>query len=91
MTVLTESIGLIAGCLTTVAFLPQVWQVWRTRSTRDISLIMYLILCTGITLWLVYGLMIGALPVILANALTLLLALAILTMKILWESPRTDG
>ena len=46
------ALGLLAGSLTTIAFLPQVIRTWRTRSTADISLVMFLILCTGIALWL---------------------------------------
>ncbi|MFN4281094.1 MAG: SemiSWEET transporter [Alphaproteobacteria bacterium] len=71
-------IGLAAACLTTVAFAPQVLKAWRSRSTRDLSLGMYLVLASGIVLWLVYGLMIGDLPLILANAVTLLLVSIIL-------------
>jgi MtN3 and saliva related transmembrane protein len=75
-------IGLAAACLTTVAFTPQVVKAWRTRSTRDISLGMYLVLATGIVLWLVYGLMIDDAPLIFANAVTLLLVAIILYCKI---------
>jgi MtN3 and saliva related transmembrane protein len=80
----TESIGLISGGCTTLAFLPQVLQVWRTRSTRDISLGMYAIFCTGVLLWLIYGLLINSVPIIVANGVTLILATSILTMKLIW-------
>lgn len=80
-----ELIGLIAGACTTLAFLPQVLQVWRTRSTRDISLGMYIIFCCGLSLWLFYGYMMGAISIVLANALTLILAFTILIMKLLWR------
>jgi MtN3 and saliva related transmembrane protein len=76
------SIGLVAGLLTTAAFVPQVLQVWKSRSARDLSLPMYLIFTAGVALWLTYGLMTGAVPVIAANAVTLLLAGAVLVMKI---------
>ena len=79
---LETALGLAAGLLTTVAFLPQVWQVWKSRSARDISLPMYLIFTLGVALWLVYGLMTAAMPVIAANAVTLLLAGAVLAMKL---------
>lgn len=79
---LLDSIGSIAATLTTVAFVPQVWQVWRTRHTHDISLGMYAIFTCGVAMWLVYGLLLGAWPIIIANAITLLLAGAVLTMKL---------
>ncbi|KZB53776.1 hypothetical protein TH44_20540 [Thalassospira xiamenensis] len=76
------ALGLLAGSLTTIAFLPQVIRTWRTRSTADISLVMFLILCTGIALWLVYGLIRGDWPVIIANGFTLVLASTILFFKL---------
>jgi MtN3 and saliva related transmembrane protein len=75
-------IGMIAGLLTTIAFVPQVLQIYRSRSARDISLGMYAIFVSGVLLWLIYGCMIGALPVIVANGVTLLLAAAILIGKL---------
>jgi MtN3 and saliva related transmembrane protein len=75
-------LGLLAGVLTTVAFVPQVVKTWRTRSTHDISLWMFSILVAGIVAWLAYGAIIGDLPLILANGVTLLLAGTILFFKI---------
>jgi MtN3 and saliva related transmembrane protein len=75
-------LGLLAGALTTVAFVPQVLKTWRTRSTTDISLGMFAILVAGIAAWLLYGALIGDLPLVLANAVTLLLAGTILVFKI---------
>ena len=75
-------LGLIAGTCTTAAFLPQLIKIWKTRSTRDISLLMYVVICTGILLWLIYGIMIGSVPVIIANAVTLVIAAMILVLKI---------
>lgn len=75
-------LGLVAGTLTTAAFLPQLIKVWKSRSTKDISLAMYIVICLGILLWLIFGLCIGSLPVIAANAVTLLIATAILILKI---------
>ena len=75
-------IGSIAATLTTTAFIPQAWQVWRTRHTKDISLGMYAIFTCGVALWAIYGMMIGSWPVIIANCITLLLAGAVLVMKI---------
>jgi MtN3 and saliva related transmembrane protein len=75
-------IGLLAGALTTVAFVPQVVKVYRSRSTGDISLSMYLIITTGYVLWLLYGILIASMPVILANIVTLVLAFTILVLKV---------
>lgn len=75
-------VGTIAATLTTTAFAPQAAKAWRSRSTADVSLAMFLMLTSGITLWLVYGLLIGNGPLIAANTVTLVLALAILAAKI---------
>ena len=79
------SIGLAAATLTTAAFVPQVVRAWRTRSTNDISLPMFLILALGITLWLIYGALIRDLPLIAANLATLVLVLAILFLKLRYK------
>jgi len=75
-------VGLVAGALTTIAFLPQLLHTWRTKSAKDISLGMFLTFCTGVLLWLIYGFMIQSLPVILANGVTLVLAGVILVLKL---------
>jgi len=77
-------VGLVAGTLTTIAFLPQRIHTWRTKSAKDISLGMFLTFCTGVLLWLIYGFLIQSLPVILANGVTFVLAGAILVMKLKW-------
>lgn len=79
---LTNTLGFMAASLTTIAFLPQVIQVWRSRSTKDISLPMLITFIAGITLWLIYGLLVNAAPIYLANALTLILNLVILRFKL---------
>jgi len=76
------AVGLLAGALTTLAFVPQVLKTWRTRSTADISLWMFSILVAGIAAWLLYGVIIRDAPLILANAVTLGLAGTILIFKI---------
>ncbi len=78
----TEILGLIAATLTTAAFLPQVYKTWKHRSAKDISLIMYIVLSVGLSLWLIYGVSIKSLPVILANAITLLLVLSMVFLKL---------
>lgn len=79
---LGDVIGGLAATLTTIAFIPQAWLTWKTRRADGVSLGMYSIFTTGIALWLVYGCILGAWPVIIANALTLALALFILAMKL---------
>jgi MtN3 and saliva related transmembrane protein len=80
--VMSDWVGYVAAVLSTSAFLPQVIKTVRSGETKNISLGMYLMLCSGVTLWLVYGVMIQAPPVILANLVTLILASAILVMKL---------
>jgi MtN3 and saliva related transmembrane protein len=75
-------IGMAAALLTTAAYAPQAIKVWRSRSTKDISLAMFTMMVTGIALWLLYGILINDVPLILANAVTLLFASAILVAKI---------
>lgn len=77
-----ELIGSFAATLTTTAFIPQVWQVWRSRHTKDISLAMYALFTCGVALWLVYGILMSAWPIIIANSITLLLAGSVLVLKL---------
>ena len=78
----STSIGMIAAVSTSVSFVPQVVQSYRSRDVSGISLGMYGFFTFGVGLWLVYGLMTHDLPVIIANALTLVLALSILWLKV---------
>lgn len=82
---LTEGLGLVAGCMTTCSFIPQVVRTYRTRSVGDISLNMYLLLCAGIGMWIVYGVLINSIAVMAANVVSLLLTGAILVMKVRFE------
>lgn len=75
-------LGLIAGTLTTIAFLPQLIKTWKSKSAKDVSLVMMITFCVGVFLWIVYGLAIGAMPIVVANVVTLALALLILILKI---------
>ncbi|PZQ49018.1 MAG: hypothetical protein DI556_12795 [Rhodovulum sulfidophilum] len=77
-----EVTGLVAALLTTLAFLPQVIQTWRSRSTADLNLGMLLALATGVALWFIYGIGTGQLPVTLANGATLLLVSVLLGLKL---------
>jgi len=75
-------VSAIAATLTTVAFVPQAIHIIRFKDTRAISLQMYLVFATGVALWLVFGVMIWNWPIIVANVVTLVLALAIISMKL---------
>lgn len=75
-------IGFTAGTLTTIAFVPQAIKIWKTKSAKDISLGMFVMLCTGISLWVIYGILVKSLPVVVANATTLVFALSILVLKL---------
>lgn len=80
-----DVLGLVAGTLTTIAFLPQLLKTWKSRSAKDVSLVMMITFCIGVALWIVYGLAIGAMPIIAANVVTLSLALMILILKIRYK------
>ncbi len=75
-------LGMIAGTLTTIAFLPQLFKVWRSKSAKDISLTWLVTFSSGVLLWLIYGLLLGQLPIVLANAVTLGLTCVILGFKL---------
>ena len=77
-----DILGLLAGFLTTIAFVPQVWRIWKTRSARDVSLPTFAAFTVGVATWLAYGILHNELPIILWNAVTLVLAGAIVVMKI---------
>ncbi|MGK2899599.1 MAG: SemiSWEET transporter [Burkholderiaceae bacterium] len=79
---LIDSLGYAAATLTTAAFVPQAWLTFRTRDVSGISLAMYSVFTLGIALWLAYGVLLQAWPIVVANAVTLLLAAGILAMKL---------
>ncbi|MFN3377230.1 MAG: SemiSWEET transporter [Burkholderiaceae bacterium] len=86
---LTDLVGYIAAMLTTCSFVPQALHTFRTRDVSGISLGMYSVFTTGVALWLAYGLALLAWPIVVANAITLMLAGAILAMKLRYSrSPR---
>ena len=74
-------VGLAAGTLTTIAFIPQVLKTWQSKSAKDISLGMFLCFSLGVLLWLIYGLQNQDLPIIVANSMTLIFASTILVFK----------
>lgn len=77
-----EFIGFLAGALATLAFLPQAVKIFKDRQTRDISLGMYVLFCSGVALWLIYGLLTHSVPLMISNSITLLLAGMVLVLKI---------
>lgn len=85
---MTELLGYIAAAMTTFSFVPQAWHTFRTRDVSGISLGMYSVFTAGVAMWLLYGLALGAWPVIAANFVTLALAATILTLKITIERRR---
>jgi MtN3 and saliva related transmembrane protein len=86
-----DSIGLLAGLLTTTAFIPQVWKIYRTKSGNDISARMISLFSVGLVLWLVYGILLHSLPLIVSNVFTLSLSLTIIALKIRYrQHPRGE-
>ena len=82
----TTMLGFLAGFLTTISFLPQVVKTWKSRSASDLSLGMLFVFSVGVICWLVYGLLLQEMPMILWNAVTLVLVLIILIMKLKFDS-----
>ena len=80
----TDIVGSLAAILTTISFLPQAWHSFKTRDVSGVSLGMYSVFTAGVALWLVYGLLLRAWPIVVANVITLGLALAILAMKVVF-------
>jgi MtN3 and saliva related transmembrane protein len=78
----TDLIGYAAAICTTVSHVPQLMRVWRTRSTKDVSLRMFAILAAGLALWTAFGILTGSMPIIVANALSFVLASTILGFKL---------
>ena len=79
---LSEIVGYIAATITTAAFVPQAWHTFRTKDVSGISLGMYSVFTAGVACWLVYGLLLDAWPIVIANLITLALAAGILVMKL---------
>jgi MtN3 and saliva related transmembrane protein len=75
-------VSALAAILTTAAFLPQALHIIRYKETKGISLLMYAVFAAGVALWLVFGIMISNWPIILANAITLVLTLTIVALKL---------
>lgn len=80
-----DLLGLVATCFTTSSFVPQVWRTWKTRNVSGISLPTYVIITIGLALWLVYGWLRGDMPLMVANAVMVVLTGAITVMKLRFE------
>ncbi len=83
-----EQVGFIAGTITTLSFVPQVIRVYKTKSGRDISAWMMLLLASGTMLWLIYGILIGGVPIVAANAVTFTLVVIIFILKLYYARRR---
>ena len=81
----TSLLGFVAGALTTVSFWPQLWKTWRTKSAGDVSLGTLLTFSVGVLLWLLYGVLLEAWPIIVTNMITVLLTLTILILKLRYD------
>lgn len=86
-----DLLGTVAGVLTTFAYAPQVYRCWVTKSVGDVSLTMYAVMCAGISLWLAYGLLIGSLPLVLANSASLLLTTTIIALRLRYGGRSADS
>jgi MtN3 and saliva related transmembrane protein len=82
---LKSNLGYFAGILTTIAFIPQVVKVWTSKSTSDISLIMFVVFTSGVLLWFIYGIIINDYALVITNLITFSLSLSILVAKILYK------
>jgi MtN3 and saliva related transmembrane protein len=78
-------LGLVASALIAISFSPQLMKTWKTKSTRDISLVMFSTFCVGVFLWFVYGILINDLPVIICNLLVFIQAFVILMLKLKYK------
>lgn len=78
-----EYLGIFAGTLTTISFLPQALKIWRTRDVKSISLLMYLMLCLGVLSWIIYGVALNSPSIFVSNSIIFILVLSILFLKIL--------
>ena len=80
-----EFFGFLAAFLTTIAFLPQLYKTWKTKSADDVSLIMLILFIIGLICWIIYGLKINSLPILVANIITFIFNFSILILKIAYS------
>ncbi len=86
-----DTFGFIAAALTTIAFLPQVIKTWKTKKAEDVSIVMLLLFITGLLFWIIYAIETNALPVLIANIITCMLNLTILTLKLIYGKQPSRG
>ena len=86
-----DTFGFIAAALTTIAFLPQVIKTWKTKKAEDVSIVMLLLFITGLLFWIIYAIETNALPVLIANIITCMLNLTILTLKLIYGKQHSIG
>ena len=87
-----NTFGFIAAALTTIAFLPQVIKTWKSKKADDVSIVMLLMFITGLLFWIIYAIETNALPVLIANIITFILNVTILTLKLIYgKQPTTAG
>ena len=80
--------GFLAALLTTIAFLPQLYKTWKTKSADDVSLIMLILFITGLICWIIYGLKINSIPILLANIITFVFNFSILILKVTFSKTK---
>ena len=80
--------GFSAALLTTIAFLPQLYKTWKTKSAEDVSLITLILFLTGLICWIVYGLKINSIPILVANVITFIFNFSILILKITYSKAK---
>ena len=88
---LSDVLGYLAATLTTLSFVPQVWRTLRTHDVSGISLRMYSVFTLGVAVWLAYGIVLGEVPMMLSNGFTLLLACAVLVMRVRYARQQGRG
>lgn len=86
-----DSLGLVAGTLTTIAFVPQVLKIWVSKSAEDVSIFMFAVFSLGVLLWLAYGIALGAWPIIIANVVTLVLSILVILLKYRYRTRLGDN
>jgi len=87
---LSDALGYLAATLTTASFVPQAWRTFRTKDVSGISLKMYVVFTVGVAVWLAYGIVLGEVPMMLSNSSTLVLACAVLAMKVKYRKKKPD-
>ena len=84
-----DLIGFSAAMLTTIAFLPQLYKTWQTKSANDVSLIMLILFITGLICWIIYGIKINSIPILVANIITFIFNFLILILKVIYGKNKT--